>query len=345
MRFRFFARGRGSAFLGSAAIGLVVSVADMNLALPSVGWAGPNFNCASPAVGQFAALSDLRAKNASYFFDEKGEDPRKTYEEWAGTEDWAKKSQKPVDAVYERYAATGRLVCPPDFPTTANLVMKNNVIVTAAHSFYDEQGNARFKKSPYTCKFYVMKKPGDQDPKEIYEVDLSTLKEGAKDWKRQGEDSDWAVVKLIKPVLGVEPYQVDPNAANPRPDYKGLTVSTGQKDRPPRPGDQAFRRPNLLGNGFFPTEGPNLIHRCGRAGNYGQNVWVTNCSAGKRGSGSALLVDSGSQGPGRSSLISAIALTSPKEERGYKFNPEKGDSTGYLAITGWFQRAILDAAK
>jgi len=336
------------ASVGRAAIlvvGLGARVVAMNLALTSTASAGPNFSCASHAVGQFAAISNLRAKKASWYFDENGEDPRKTYEEWALTEDWAKKKKKPVDAVYERYAPTGRLVCPPAVRSTANLVMKNNLIVTAAHSFYDDDGKARFEKSPNRCKFYVMKRSGDQDRNEIYDVDLSSLKVGAKDWSKHGEDVDWAVVKLKNPVAGVEPYQVDPNAGNPRADYKGLTVSAGQKDRPPRPGDRAFRRPNLAGDGYLPPDGPNLVHRCGRSSTYGQSLWVTNCSAGDRGSGSALLVDPGKEDPGGPLFISAIALTTPKEDRGYVYAPDKGDSSGYLAITGQFRQAIVNAAK
>jgi len=284
-------------------------------------------------------------------FDEKGEDPRKTYEEWARTEEWAKKSQKPVDAVYEKYAATGRLVCPPVFPTTANLVIKNDVIVTTAHSFYDEKGEARFKTSPYTCKFYVMKKPGDQDPNEIYEVDLSTLEVGKKNGKQFNDRDDWAVAKLKRKVVGVEPYQVDPNAAFPSPDYKGLAVSAGQRDRPARAGDRAIRRQNLTGNGYFDhPDSPNLIHRCKRAGDYGYGQWVTNCSIGDRGSGSALLVDPGKPDPSKPDsggplLISAIAVRSPDEQRGYKFDPENRVSSGYAAITGRFRAALLEASK
>jgi len=281
----------------------------------------------------------------AFFVDDEGKDPRNTYEDWARTEEWAKKSQKPVDAVYEKYAATGRLLCPPGFPTTANLVIKNDVIVGAAHAFYDENGKARFEKPPKVCKFHVMKKSGDQDWNEIYDVDLSTLQVGTKNWHKQSPDLDWAVVKLKKPVKDVQAYQVDPNAGNPHPDYKGLAVSAGQKDRKVRSGDRVIRRPIWSANERY-NDTPNLIHRCGRSGTFGTSLWVTNCSLGERGSGSALLVDSQSGSSDEPLFISAIGITiPPANDAGYRYNPQAGVATGYLAITGKFQEALLAAAK
>jgi len=321
----------------------------------SPAWAG--LSCASLATSQLEALNRFNRQNVSYFYDSGGNDPRKTYDEWA--RELALKTEKSVsvDKIYEKHAATGRLMCPPDFPTTANLVIKNNVIVTAAHAFYGEDGKPRFDKPPRICKFYVMKKSGDQDPEEIYEVDLSTLREGSKNPYKTKTELDWAVVKLKRPVNGVEPYQVDPNAGNPRDDYKGLAVSAGQKDRKPRNGiDHPIKRPNLSGKGEPYLDSPNLIHRCHRSGTFGKSLWVTNCSAGKRGSGSALLVDPENPDSQSPLLISAISLTGPDDlpdpknpkdvlPTGYRYNPGIGISSGYRAITGEFHEALMDAAK
>jgi len=331
-------------------VGLGPGVVAMNLALISAASAGPNFNCASQAVDQFAAISDVQARNASWYLNENGkdEDPRKTYEQEA------KDTGKSVDSVYQKYAATGRLLCPPGSPTTASLVLKNDVIVTAAHAFYDKEGQPKFKKSPHKCQFYVMRKSGRlgpndeylgrQDPDDVYEVDLSSLEQGE---KKRSNDSDggkdWAVAKLRRKVVGVEPYPIDAQIESKPFPIEGDSVSAGQLDRDEN--SPKIHRPSL-NNGRFIKDHPNLIHKCRATTSSGprrNGVWLANCALGDGGSGSPFLVNSmGAKNP---FAISAIGMDSPPESKtGYPYKPGV-NSTVYVAIAGKFRAAIFEAAK
>jgi len=348
MRFSFCTHGRASVY-AVAAVGLVLSVGAMNLALSSVAMAGPNFNCASQAVGQFAALIETRyglMSKTSYYLDEKGNnhDPRNTYEEEA------KATGVHPDKIYAKYAATGRLLCPPGAPTTANLVIKNNVIVTAAHAFYDKQGEPRFKTAPYKCQFHVMRKSGPPAPNDIYDVDLKSIIEGSKKTgTKETFNLDWAVAKLTRPVPGVKPYEIDPDIdSKPFPIY-GESASAGQYDRPDKNGRVIVRR--ALTKGKVIDDHPNLTHKCKTTDPYGpreNGVWQANCALGVWGSGSPFLVKS--EDPKNPLKIAAIGINGPKDinpsepQLGYSYIPDI-TSTKYVAVTGEFRMAIDQAIK
>jgi len=290
-------------------------------------------------------MNGLKSK-ASYYLDENGNDhdPRNTYEEEANA------TGVHPDKIYEKYAATGRLICPPNLRTTANLVMKNNVIVTAAHAFYDKQGEPRFKKSPFKCQFHVMRKSGPPDSKDIYDVDLKSIIEGSKKTgTTENLKFDWAVAKLTKPVLGVKPYQIDPEVDSKPFPIDGESASAGQYDRPDKNGRVIVRR--ALTEGMVIDDHPNLTHKCKTTDSSGpreNGLWLANCALGRRGSGSPFLVKS--EDPKNPLKIAAIGIDGPKDinpsepQRGYVYAPGV-NSTIYVAISGDFKRAIDQAIK
>jgi hypothetical protein len=122
-------------------------------------------------------------------------DARLTLPEFA-----AKSGQDP--ALFEnRYAATGMIVCSGVY-STAQLTIKNDVVTTAAHAFYDTDGNPRGDLS--TCHFNVM-----AEGKQLQvPLDVSSLVVGSRNPYAVAPVHDWAVVRLVQGVPSAQPYGV-----------------------------------------------------------------------------------------------------------------------------------------
>jgi hypothetical protein len=101
-----------------------------------------------------------------------GGDERITPEEYD-----AKQGRRPGDFM-RKYGATVKLKCPYGWGT-ANLVLKNDLIVTAAHAFQhrDESDPHLVKCSPVTvtelAQCYVQKLGSDSEPR--YPLDVATI--------------------------------------------------------------------------------------------------------------------------------------------------------------------------
>lgn len=122
-------------------------------------------------------------------------DARLTLPEFA-----AKTGQDPK--IFEkRYAATGMVVCSGVY-STAQLTVRNDIVTTAAHAFYDTDGNPRGDLA--TCHFTIMVEGKHRS----IPLDVPTLKVGSRNPYAVSPVYDWAVVRLAKPVPGAQPYGI-----------------------------------------------------------------------------------------------------------------------------------------
>ena len=117
-------------------------------------------------------------------------------------------------------AATQRIRCDGS-GGSANLVYRADVILFAAHEIFEDDGAP--DKNLDHCMFLVKRKPGDGPP-ERYPLLLSTLDHGAYapgvgDARKfeAGNQQDWAVARLARPVEGITPLRLndEPAAAAP----------------------------------------------------------------------------------------------------------------------------------
>jgi hypothetical protein len=115
--------------------------------------------------------------------------------------EFARKSGQDPALFETRYAATGMIVCSGVY-STAQLTVKNDVVTTAAHAFYDTDGNPRGDLS--TCHFNVM-----SEGKQLQvPLDVSSLVVGSRNPYAVAPVHDWAVVRLVSAVPAASPYGV-----------------------------------------------------------------------------------------------------------------------------------------
>jgi hypothetical protein len=115
--------------------------------------------------------------------------------------EFARKSGQDPALFENRYAATGMIVCSGVY-STAQLTVKSDVVTTAAHAFYDTDGNPRGDLS--TCHFNIM---SDGQQLQV-PLDVSSLVVGSRNPYALAPVHDWAVVRLVKEVPGAQPYGI-----------------------------------------------------------------------------------------------------------------------------------------
>jgi Trypsin-like peptidase domain len=115
--------------------------------------------------------------------------------------EFARKSGQDPALFESRYAATGMIVCSGVY-STAQLTVTNDVVTTAAHAFYDTDGNPRGDLS--TCHFNIM-----SDGKQLQvPLDVSSLVVGSRNPYALAPVHDWAVVRLVRAVPAARPYGI-----------------------------------------------------------------------------------------------------------------------------------------
>jgi hypothetical protein len=117
--------------------------------------------------------------------------------------DFAASVGESKQTIHDRYAATGTITC-GNYEGTAEVTVKNDTIVTAAHMFYDS-GTCNPKGAPAeACVFSYTKIDGSSRKIKVKKMfDIGYKCPGTPDRK-----ADWAVLKLESPADGVMPYQV-----------------------------------------------------------------------------------------------------------------------------------------
>jgi V8-like Glu-specific endopeptidase len=115
--------------------------------------------------------------------------------------DFARKTGQDPALFETRYAATGMVVCSGVY-STAQLTVKNDLVTTAAHAFYDTDGNPRGDLS--TCSFMVMV----EGRQLTIPLDVKSLQVGSRNPYAVSPVHDWAVVRLVQPVDKAQPYGI-----------------------------------------------------------------------------------------------------------------------------------------
>ena len=120
-----------------------------------------------------------------------GKDGRRT------AEDFATEHHIDIAELRRDHSASGLIQC-GDAHGAGQLTMSSNVVTTAAHVFYDENGLPR----SHTCTFDLM-----TDGKLTHvPIDLTSIIAGSANPYAVAPAHDWAVVRLAHRVSGVKPY-------------------------------------------------------------------------------------------------------------------------------------------
>jgi hypothetical protein len=125
-----------------------------------------------------------------------------------------------IDAADVRrgHEASGLLMC-GHAHGAAQLTETHDVITTAAHIFYDEQGHLR---APACVYYYqIGKNPFSE------RIEMSAVVAGSRDPYHEDAAQDWAVARLDHPLAGVKPYRL---AARLKDDAAVQFVARGHMD-------------------------------------------------------------------------------------------------------------------
>ena len=122
-----------------------------------------------------------------------GKNSRKTVEEFAASH------QLDAAALRKRHAASGLVVCGRAHGA-GQLTLANNVITTASHVLFDENGKPRAE----TCRFEIV----DGEATVSVGIDMKSIVAGTRDPYKLAAVHDWAVAKLELPISGPRPYDL-----------------------------------------------------------------------------------------------------------------------------------------
>ena len=113
-------------------------------------------------------------------------------------------------AVVARYAATGVVRCGTAVGT-AQLVLAPDVIATAAHNLFDPQGKLR--GAGERCRFEITVR----GERQAVFLDVAHVATGSSAPYGSPAIADWAVARLMRPIVGVSPYALAAAVAVPTP--------------------------------------------------------------------------------------------------------------------------------
>lgn len=186
---------------------------------------------------------------------------------------FAQENGRSVGQVRSRYAATGLLTCKSG-KLTANMTLRNDLITTAAHAFFDTDTCKRIAW-PQSCTFTI--RVGGK-------VHVSRVRRlesiGYRCPRLPSPADDWAVLRLERRVPGIAPYAI-----------AGSKVEEGQ----------AVTSVQAISNDFFDRGGERLarakaLGRCNVRKLYGSNqrapfLFGSDCDLAGGGSGGAIVDD------------------------------------------------------
>jgi hypothetical protein len=116
-------------------------------------------------------------------------------------DDFARAHDESPTLLEARYAATGMIRCNGVY-STGQLTLRDDIVTTAAHAFYDPAGRPRGNLS--ACTFMVEV----AGVRHTVPLDAATLVVGTTDPYPLPPSQDWAVVRLAQPIAGVHPYGI-----------------------------------------------------------------------------------------------------------------------------------------
>ena len=207
-----------------------------------------------------------------------------------GKEDRKLLSDFTIDGVADQAAmrtslkATQWLSC-SDGNGSASLIYRSDVIIFSAHQLFKDEAN--HSRELDDCVFGVTNTDGTPDR---YPLLLTTLDHGAPApsgetddaWNRGNQD-DWAIARLARPVAGIEPYRLPEQAEVGVP---GMTVTTISESTD-----------NWQGPSGMLAQNCHIIAVEARLASRFPPVMHLDCDVGRGASGSAILADVASGTP------------------------------------------------
>jgi hypothetical protein len=235
-----------------------------------------------------------------------GRDSRRTVEAFA-----ADQKLDPV-LLHRKFAASGLIECGAAHGA-GQLTLTDDLLTTAAHVFFDEDGVPRAK----TCTFV-----NEVDGKQVRTpIDTASIVAGSKNPYAVAAVHDWAVARLTRPVMGATPYGL---AAPASPDTPVEFVARGHID---------------WGQGRELSMEKCALHDQLSAGEEGTREFSFDCETGDGASGGALIV-----GDRADPVVGAILVgwRSNKPFRSAPFSPTHYNFA--VTIEGAFKKAVVASA-
>jgi hypothetical protein len=235
-----------------------------------------------------------------------GRDSRKTVAQFAVEE------KSDPTALAHTYAASGLIQCGAAHGA-GQLTITDNVITTAAHVFFDEDGHPRAK----TCLFKM-----ERDGESIsVPVDLTSIVAGSTNPYAIAAVHDWAVARLQHPIDGVTPYALaDGQHANMPVEF----VARGHVD---------------WGEGHLLSMERCLMHDQLSLGEEGTREFSFDCETGDGASGGAVMTDAAKP------TVGAI-LVGWRSNKPFRSAPYSQTHYNFVVtIEGAFKKAVLAAAS
>ncbi len=214
--------------------------------------------------------------------------------------------------VERAHAASGLIQC-GNAHGAGQLTLTDDVVTTAAHVFYDENGIARAR----TCSFDLTVEGQEvQVP-----IDLSDIVAGSTKPYDVDPAHDWAVARLMHPIAGARPYGI---AAEVHADQPVTFVARGHYD---------------WGEGKRLSMQECTLHDRVATGEEGTREFSFDCDTGDGASGGALMFD-------RDSTRIGAVLVGWRSNR--PFNAMPFSATHYnfaVTLEGGFRQAVYAAAR
>jgi hypothetical protein len=235
-----------------------------------------------------------------------GKNSRQSPEQFAAAESLNVKDVK------RAHAASGLVEC-GEAHGAGQLTLVGNVITTAAHVFYDEQGALRGTG----CTFAI-----EIDGRSVrVPVDLTSIKAGSTNPYAFPAVHDWAVAKLTKTIADATPYQLSDSVQAQAPVE---FVARGHID---------------WGDGRRMSMEACRLHDQLSVGQEGTREFSVDCETGVGASGGAVLMGDDQMQLG----AILVGWRSNKPYRAVPFSPTHYNFA--ISIEGAFRTAVLDAAK
>jgi len=251
--------------------------------------------------------------------------------------EYAKKKKLLVKEAEEMFAATGKFNC-PWVVATANLIVKNDIIVTNAHVFLNRKGQRKGNLSQ--CRFIA--KSGHKENK--FRISSEYLAGHSKSEVRSKSAQDWIVFRLRDSVAGIVPYSlaspVNPLAPNHQAESKipwKVTVIAARHNDWPVSNGKVIRDTKSISNCTVRDvswPGLNLTHK-------GVNELRSDCDAAPGSSGGAYLYGS-SKKLTLVGLITGLGLNAKLGR--HKYHLAEHSARGVL-LNGAFLKAVQNMAS
>jgi hypothetical protein len=213
--------------------------------------------------------------------------------------------------VVRAHAASGLIQC-GNAHGAGQLTLTDDVVTTAAHVFYDENGVPRAQ----SCNFVVSLNGRDiRVP-----IDIASIVAGSTNPYNVAPADDWAVARLVRPMAGIRPYGI---AAAVHEDEPITFVARGHID---------------WGGAKALSMQECLLHNQISSGRSGTREFSFDCDTGDGASGGALMVD-------RDTTRIGAVLVGWRSNR--PFNAMPFSRTHYnfaVTLDGAFRQAVYSAA-